>query len=119
MPEPPRLSGSSASAREMSVRAAAPAPEVARLLVGQAHGTREARIELAGGIFAGASIHLVTAPGGVEARFGASTEAARAALASVLDRVGHHLRSRGIVMRPGAPLDTGSRQKQRDGRGRR
>jgi hypothetical protein len=105
------------SPREISVRATAPAPEVARLLVGQAHA-REARIELSGGVFAGSSIHLVAAPGGVEARLGAPNEAARLALASVLDRVGHHLRSRGIVMRPGAPLDTGSRQRRRDGRER-
>jgi len=100
------------------VRPAA-SPQVVRLLVGQAQAAREARIELGGGIFAGSSIHLVMAPGGVEARLGASTEAARAALASVLDRVGHHLRTRGIVMRPGASLDTGSRQRHRDGRERR
>jgi hypothetical protein len=105
-------------AREVSVRAVAPAPQIARLLIGQAHASREARIEL-GGRFAGSSIHVVTAPGGVEVRLGAPTEAARLALASVIDRVGLHLRSRGIVMRSGASLETGSRQRQRDGRERR
>lgn len=103
-------------AREVSVRAVAPRPEVARVLVGQAHAAQEARIELRGGLLAGASIRLVTTANGVEARLGAPTEAARLALASVIDRVGLHLRSRGIVMRPGAPLETGSRQSERDQR---
>ncbi|HVU51523.1 MAG TPA: hypothetical protein VHL80_12600 [Polyangia bacterium] len=116
--ESPRAAPPPPAARQLAVPSVS-GPEIARLLVGQSHGVGEARIQLAGGIFAGASIHLVTAPGGLEARLGAPTEAARAALASVLDRVGHHLRSRGIVMRPGAPLDTGSRQRQRDGRERR
>jgi hypothetical protein len=105
-------------AREVSVRAPAPAPEIARLLIKPAHAAPEARIEL-GGLFAGSSIHLVTAPGGVEVRLGAPNEAARLALASMIDRVGLYLRSRGIVMRPGASLDTGSRQRQRDRRERR
>jgi hypothetical protein len=104
--------------REVSVRAVSAPVEVARVLIGQAHTAREARIELGGGLFAGSTIHVVTALGGVEVRLGASTEAARLALASALDRVGLHLRSRGIVMRPGAPLDTGSRQSRRDGRSR-
>jgi hypothetical protein len=103
---------------EVSVRAAPPAAEVARVLLGEAHAAREARIELGGGVFAGSAIHLVTASGGVEVRVGAMTEAARLALVTALDRVGLHLRSRGIVMRPGAPLDTGSRQSRRDGRQR-
>jgi hypothetical protein len=107
------------AAREISVRAAAPRPEIARLLVAPPHAPPEARIELRGGLFAGTSIHVVTAPGGVEVRLGAPTEAARLALASVIDRVGHHLRSRGIVMRPGASLDSGSRQQEREGRPRR
>jgi hypothetical protein len=105
-----------APAREVSVRAVAPRPEVARVLVGQAHAAQEARIELRGGLLAGSSIRLVTTANGVEARLGAPTEAARLALTSVIDRVGLHLRSRGIVMRPGAPLDTGSRQSERDQR---
>jgi hypothetical protein len=113
------VSTSEAPIREVSVRAAAPAAEVARVLVGQAHAAREARIELGGGLFAGSTIHLAAAAGGgLEVRLGAPTEAVRLALASALDRVGHHLRSRGIVMRPGAPLDTGSRQSRRDGRPR-
>jgi hypothetical protein len=105
--------------RELAIPAVAPRPEVARLLIAQAHAVPEARIELRGGLLAGASIHLVSAPGGVEVRLGAPTEAARVALAGMIDRVGLHLRSRGIVIRPGAPLDTGSRQSQRDERGRR
>ncbi len=105
-------------AREISVRAVAPRAEVARLLVGQARAAPEARVELRGGVFAGTSIHLVAGVGGVEVRLGAPTEAARLALASVIDRVGLHLRSRGIVMRPGAPADTGSRR-QRDDRERK
>jgi hypothetical protein len=105
-------------AREISVRAAAPRAEVARLLVGPARVAPEARVELRGGVFAGTSIHLVAGAGGVEVRLGAPTEAARLALASVIDRVGLHLRSRGIVMRPGAPADTGSRR-QRDNRERK
>ncbi len=98
------------------MRAVAPRPEIARLLIGQAHTAHEARIELGGGVLAGTSIHLVSAPGGVEVRLGAPTEAARLALASVMDRVGHRLRSRGIVIKAGAALDTGARQSQRDGR---
>jgi hypothetical protein len=101
--------------REISVRAV-PRPEVARLLIGQAQAASQARIELAGGVFAGSSIHLVAARGGVEARLDAPNEAARAALAGVLDRVGHQLRSRGIVLRPGANLDIGSRPRRHDGR---
>jgi hypothetical protein len=102
-------------AREVSVRAVAPRAEVARLLVGQLRAAPEARVELRGGIFAGTSIHLVAGAGGVEVRLGAPTEAARLALASVIDRVGLHLRSRGIVMRP---ADAGSRR-QRDERDQR
>jgi hypothetical protein len=113
------LSPPEAPIREVSVRAVAPATEVARVLVGQAHAAREARIELGGGFLAGSTIHLTAAAGGgVEVRLGSPTEAARLALASALDRVGLHLRSRGIVMRPGAPLDTGSRQGRREGRPR-
>jgi hypothetical protein len=100
----------------VSVRALAPPPEVARLLIGGAHALPEARIELGGGAFAGASIHLAAAAGGVEVRVVAATEAARAALATLLDRVGLQLRARGIVMRSGAPLDAGSRHRQRDAR---
>lgn len=107
------------AARETSVRAAAPRPEIARVLVAPSQASPQARIELRGGLFAGTSIHVVMAPGGVEVRLGAPTEAARLALASVIDRVGHHLRARGIVMRPGAPLDSGSRQREREGRPRR
>jgi hypothetical protein len=105
-----------APTREVSVRAVAPRPEISRLLVGQAHAAQEARIELRGGVFAGTSIQLSTTASGVEVRLGAPTEAARLALASVVDRVGLHLRSRGIVIRTGAPLDTGSRQNRRDQR---
>jgi hypothetical protein len=106
-------------AERVSVRAATAPAEVTRLLVGQGQAAREARIQLGGGPLAGSSIHLTVTPAGVEARVGAPTEAARLALAGVLDRVGLHLRSRGIVMRPGASLDTGSRHDQRGGRGRR
>ena len=97
------------------MRAVAPRPELARLLIGQAHAAHEARIELGGGVLAGTSIHLVSGPGGVEVRLGAPTEAARLALASVIDRVGQRLRSRGIVIKSGAALETGSRQSGRDG----
>jgi hypothetical protein len=94
--------------------------EIARLLVSDARATaREARVELGGGMFAGAAIHLVSGAGGIEARLAAPTEAARAALAGVMDRVGLHLRSRGIVLKAGAPLDTGSRQSPREGRDKR
>ncbi|HEV3031807.1 MAG TPA: hypothetical protein VG319_09195 [Polyangia bacterium] len=105
---------------EISVRAVAPRPEVARLLVGQPRAAPEARVELRGGVFVGTSIpiHLVAGARGVELRLGAPTEAARLALASVIDRVGLHLRSRGIVMRPGASSDTGPRR-QRDDRERK
>jgi len=114
-----RLAPAITAPREASVRGVSAPVEVTRLLVGHARAAREARIELGGGALAGASIHLVATPSGVEARVSAPNEAARFALAGVLDRVGLHLRSRGIVMRPGASLDTGSRQSQRDGRGRR
>jgi hypothetical protein len=105
--------------REVSVRAVAPPPEVARLLVGRAPAGAEARIELGGGPFAGASIHLAVAGGGVEVRVVAGTELARAALGTLIDRVGLHLRARGIVMRTGASSEMGSRNRQRDGRERR
>ena len=104
--------------REVSVRAAAPRPEISRLLVAPPHAPPEARIELRGGIFAGAAIRIVPAPGGVEVRLGAPTEAARAALEGAIDRARHRLGSRGIVMRPGASLDSGSRQNERERRGR-
>jgi len=106
-----------APVREVSVRALAPRPEVARVLVGQAQRAQEAHVELRGGVFAGTSIHLVAGAGEVEVRLSAPTEAARLALAGVIDRVGLQLRSRGIVVRPGASADTGSRQRQRDNRG--
>jgi hypothetical protein len=107
--------------REVSVRAVAPAAEVARVLVGQAQAAREARIELGGGLacglFVGSTLHLTAvAGGGVEVRLRARPRRGGRRLASALDRVGLHLQSRGIVMRPGAPLDTGSRQSRREGR---
>jgi hypothetical protein len=107
-----------APVREIAVRAAAPRAEIGRLLVSDAPGAREARIDLRGGALGGASIHLAAAGGCIEVRLGAPTDAARIALAAVIDRASLQLRSRGIVVRPGASLDTGARKNPRDGRER-
>jgi hypothetical protein len=87
-----------------------------RLLVGQGAIGREARVEFRAGALAGASVHLVSGAAGLEVRFAAPSELARQMLAGVLDRARLHLQSRGIVVRPGASVDIGSRQKQNDGR---
>jgi hypothetical protein len=104
--------------REVSVRAVASPPSISRLLVGHGQVTKEARIEL-GGPLAGATIHLATGASGIEVRVGAPNDAARAALAHVIDRARLRLGSRGIVVRPGAPLETGSRHSQHERRDRR
>lgn len=98
---------------------ARPAPIAAadpRLLVGQAGAGREARIEFRAGALAGATVHLVSGAAGLEVRVAAPSELARQTLAGVIDRARLHLWSRGIVVRPGASVDIGSRQRQRDGR---
>jgi hypothetical protein len=112
VPLPPDL-----APREISVRAIAPQPSISRVLVGHAQSVREARIEL-GGPLAGSAIHVATGPGGIEVRVAAPNEVARAALAAVIDRARLRLGSRGIVVRPGAPLQSGSRHSQRERRDR-
>jgi hypothetical protein len=103
--------------REISVRAIAPQPSVSRVLVGHVESAKEARIEL-GGPLAGSAIHVSTGSAGIEVRVAAPNEVARAALAAVIDRARLRLGSRGIVVRPGAPLQSGSRQSQRERRDR-
>jgi hypothetical protein len=101
--------------REESVRSVAARPEIARVLVGQERTAPEARIELRGGALSGASIHLVAGPGGrLEARLGVPTEAARVALAALLDRARHSLGSRGIVLREAASMNPGSKRQERE-----
>lgn len=103
--------------REISVRAIAPQPSISRVLVAHAQSAKEARIEL-GGPLAGSAIHVATGPSGIEVRVAAPNEVARAALAEVIDRARLRLGSRGIVVRPGAPLQSGSRHSQRERRDR-
>jgi hypothetical protein len=94
-------------------------PPVARILLGQGPWAREARLELRGGVLGGTAIHLVSRVGGVEVRLDAASEPARVALAAVIDRVGLQLRSRGIVMRAGRALESGSKERGRGGDARR
>jgi hypothetical protein len=90
-----------------------------RLLVGQGAVGREARVEFRAGVLAGASVHLVSGATGLEVRVAAPTELARQTLAEIIDRARLQMRSRGIVMRPGASVDIGSRQRQNEGREKR
>jgi hypothetical protein len=101
--------------RRAPPRAVGPAPSIARVLVGQGPCAREARIEFRGGALGGASIHLVSGADGLEVRLGASSDPARQALAQLIDRVGLHLRSRGIVVRAGQGLQTGTKDRGRGG----
>jgi hypothetical protein len=104
---------------ELVSRPAPVAAPDARLLVGQGAVGREARVEFRSGPLAGASVHLVSGAAGLEVRLAAPSELARQTLAGVIDRARLHLRSRGIVVRPGASVDIGSRQRHNDGREKR
>jgi hypothetical protein len=95
------------------------APAIARVLLGQGAAAHEARLELRGGAFGGAAIHLVSGAAGLEVRLGAPSEPARQALAQVIDQVGLRLRSRGIVLRAGRALESGTKEGGRDGDARR
>ena len=105
--------------RELVSRPAPIAPPDTRLLVGQGAVGREARVEFRSGPLAGASVHLVSGAAGLEVRLSAPSDLARQTLAGVIDRARLHLRSRGIVVRPGASVDIGSRQRHNDGREKR
>jgi hypothetical protein len=83
------------------------------LLVAQASAAREARIDLSGGSFAGASIHVASRPDGIEIRIGAPSDLTRETLSRLVDHVGLRLRSRGIVVRTGRSLDARSRDRER------
>ena len=107
------------SSHEPASRPAPVAASDARLLVGQGAVGREARVEFRSGPLAGASVHLVSGTTGLEVRLAAPSELARQTLAGVIDRARLHLRSRGIVVRPGAAVDIGSRQRNNDGREKR
>jgi hypothetical protein len=100
-------------------RPAEVAPAIARVLLGQGPSVNEARLELRGGVLGGAAIHLVSGTEGVEVRLGAASEPARQVLAQMIDRVGLRLRSRGIVMRAGQALESGTKDGGRGGNARR